>query len=33
VTPGRIAFAEVAKAFRLMQTKEDGILKPLIVFP
>jgi isopropanol dehydrogenase (NADP+) len=32
MTTHRVPFLEVSKAFRLMQTKEDGILKPLITF-
>lgn len=28
----RFAFGDVEKAFRMMQTKEDGMLKPLITF-
>jgi len=32
MTTHRFALAEVDKAFHLMETKEDGILKPLIVF-
>jgi threonine dehydrogenase-like Zn-dependent dehydrogenase len=32
LTTHRFKFAEVVQAFRMMQTKEDGILKPLISF-
>jgi len=32
LTTHRFNFAEVEKAFRMMQTKEDGIIKPLILF-
>jgi threonine dehydrogenase-like Zn-dependent dehydrogenase len=32
LTTHRFKFADVAQAFRMMQTKEDGILKPLISF-
>jgi threonine dehydrogenase-like Zn-dependent dehydrogenase len=32
LTTHRFAFDEVDKALRMMETKEDGILKPLIVF-
>jgi isopropanol dehydrogenase (NADP+) len=32
LTTHRFKFAEVEKAFRMMQTKEDGMLKPLILF-
>lgn len=32
LTTHRFKFADVAKAFRMMQTKEDAILKPLISF-
>lgn len=32
MTTHRFRFGELEKAFRLMQTKEDGIIKPLIVF-
>jgi isopropanol dehydrogenase (NADP+) len=32
LTTHRFGFAEVAKAFRMMQSKEDGIIKPLILF-
>ena len=31
-TTHRFPFAEVDKAFRLMETKKDGIIKPLIEF-
>ncbi len=33
LTTHRFAFPQVERAFRMMQTKEDGILKPLITFP
>ena len=32
LTTHRFAFSEIEKAFRLMATKSEGILKPLIVF-
>jgi threonine dehydrogenase-like Zn-dependent dehydrogenase len=32
LTTHRFAFDEVDKAVRMMETKEDGILKPLIEF-
>jgi threonine dehydrogenase-like Zn-dependent dehydrogenase len=32
LTRHRFPFGEVEKAFRMMQTKEDGMLKPLILF-
>ena len=32
LTTHRFRFNEIEKAFRMMQTKEDGILKPLILF-
>jgi threonine dehydrogenase-like Zn-dependent dehydrogenase len=32
LTSHRFKFAEIEKAFRMMQTKEDGMLKPLILF-
>jgi threonine dehydrogenase-like Zn-dependent dehydrogenase len=32
LTTHRFSFEEISKAFRLMQTKEDGIVKPLILF-
>jgi threonine dehydrogenase-like Zn-dependent dehydrogenase len=32
LTTHQFPFAELPKAFRLMETKEDGILKPLILF-
>lgn len=32
MTTHRFPFADVGTAFRLMQTKDDGILKPLIQF-
>lgn len=32
LTTHRFPFADVEKAFRLMQTKDDGIIKPLILF-
>jgi threonine dehydrogenase-like Zn-dependent dehydrogenase len=32
LTTHRFKFADVGKAFQMMQTKEDGILKPLILF-
>ena len=33
LTTHRFPFADVERAFRMMQTKEDSILKPLILFP
>ncbi|HXG60059.1 MAG TPA: NAD(P)-dependent alcohol dehydrogenase [Planctomycetota bacterium] len=33
LTTHRFGFDQVERAFRMMQTKEDGILKPLITFP
>ena len=33
LTTHRFGFPQVELAFRMMQTKEDGILKPLITFP
>jgi isopropanol dehydrogenase (NADP+) len=32
LTTHRFAFAGVDEAFRLMECKEDGIIKPLILF-
>jgi threonine dehydrogenase-like Zn-dependent dehydrogenase len=32
LTSHRFKFAEIQKAFQMMQTKEDGMLKPLILF-
>lgn len=32
LTTHRFGFSEVEKAFRMMKTKEDGILKPLVLF-
>ena len=32
MTTHRFAFAEIEKAFKMMQNKEDGIIKPLITF-
>ena len=32
LTTHRFAFTEIEQAFRLMGTKAEGILKPLIVF-
>jgi isopropanol dehydrogenase (NADP+) len=32
MTTHRFKFDQVERAFRMMQTKEDGILKPLILF-
>jgi threonine dehydrogenase-like Zn-dependent dehydrogenase len=32
MTTHRFPFAEIAKAVRMMKTKEDGIIKPLILF-
>ena len=32
MTTHRFAFDQVDQAFRLMETKEDGIIKPLISF-
>jgi threonine dehydrogenase-like Zn-dependent dehydrogenase len=33
LTTHRFPFAEVERGFDMMRTKEDGILKPLILFP
>jgi threonine dehydrogenase-like Zn-dependent dehydrogenase len=33
LTTHRFTFDQVERAFRMMETKEDGIIKPLIVFP
>ncbi len=32
MTTHRFLFEEIEKAFRMMQTKEDGMIKPLIIF-
>lgn len=32
MTTHRFPFAEITRAFRMMQTKEDGMIKPLITF-
>jgi threonine dehydrogenase-like Zn-dependent dehydrogenase len=32
LTTHRFAFEDIEKAFRMMQTKEDGMIKPLISF-
>lgn len=32
MTSHRFPFAEIERAFRMMQTKEDGMIKPLILF-
>jgi threonine dehydrogenase-like Zn-dependent dehydrogenase len=32
LTSHRFAFGEIERAFRMMQTKEDGMIKPLILF-
>ena len=32
LTTHRMEFNELARAFRMMQTKEDNIVKPLITF-
>jgi len=32
LTTHRFPFREVGRAFEMMRTKEDGILKPLILF-
>src|SRR5262245_9958794 len=32
LTTHRFRFAQVEKAFRMMKTKEDGVLKPLLLF-
>jgi threonine dehydrogenase-like Zn-dependent dehydrogenase len=32
LTTHRFPFGQVEHAFRMMQTKEDGMLKPLILF-
>ena len=32
MTTHRFPFAQVEKAFRMMETKEDNIIKPLITF-
>ena len=32
LTTHRFAFKDIEKAFRMMQTKEDGMIKPLILF-
>jgi len=33
LTTHRFSFDQVERAFRMMQTKEDGMIKPLILFP
>jgi threonine dehydrogenase-like Zn-dependent dehydrogenase len=33
LTTHRFTFEQVDRAFHMMETKEDGIVKPLIVFP
>jgi threonine dehydrogenase-like Zn-dependent dehydrogenase len=32
MTTHRFKFADIKKAFKMMQTKEDGMIKPLITF-
>ena len=32
LTTHRFPFKDIEKAFRMMQTKEDGMIKPLITF-
>ena len=32
MTTHRFPFQDIEKAFRMMQTKEDGMIKPLISF-
>jgi len=32
LTTHRFPFQDIEKAFRMMQTKEDGMIKPLITF-
>jgi threonine dehydrogenase-like Zn-dependent dehydrogenase len=32
LTTHRFKFGEIEKAFKMMQTKEDGMIKPLITF-
>ena len=32
LTTHRFPFKDIEKAFRMMQTKEDGMMKPLISF-
>ncbi len=32
MTTHRVKFTDIEKAFRMMQTKEDGMVKPLITF-
>jgi len=32
LTTHRFKFSELEKAFRMMETKEDGMIKPLILF-
>ena len=32
LTTHRFAFADVEQAFRMMESKQDGIIKPLILF-
>jgi threonine dehydrogenase-like Zn-dependent dehydrogenase len=33
LTTHRFSFEQVGRAFEMMKTKEDGIIKPLIIFP
>ena len=32
MTTHRFKFGEIKRAFKMMQTKEDGMIKPLIIF-
>ncbi|MDN5364795.1 MAG: isopropanol dehydrogenase [Eubacteriales bacterium] len=32
LTTHRLSFNELEKAFHLMKTKEDGVIKPLIIY-
>jgi len=32
MTTHRFKFSDIEKAFRMMQTKQDGMIKPLITF-
>jgi threonine dehydrogenase-like Zn-dependent dehydrogenase len=32
MTTHRFSFRDVERAFRMLQTKEDGLIKPLITF-
>ena len=32
LTTRRLPFQDIKKAFQMMQTKEDGMIKPLITF-